>query len=221
MNVCVIEDEKNILRLVEYDLKHAGFNVDSFDHGLKAKQSIIDKSYDAYVIDWMLPQVSGIELVKLIREKDYDAIIIMLTAKDEESDILEAFETGVDDYITKPFSPRELMARLKAHTRRIQPKSEEKLMFHDIDIDMLTRKITIASKDHLFTKKEFDLFVYFVNNRNIVLSRDDILNELWNFDYDGDTRIVDVHVFKLRNKLENSLCTIESVRGVGYVLQAK
>lgn len=221
MNVCVIEDEKNILRLVEYDLKHAGFVVDSFDNGLQAKQSIVDKGYDVYVIDWMLPQVSGIELVSLIREKDHDAIIIMLTAKDEESDILEAFEAGVDDYITKPFSPRELMARIKAHTRRIQPKSEEKLVFHDIEIDMLTRKITIASIEHLFTKKEFDLLVYFVNNKNIVLSRDDILNELWNFDYDGDTRIVDVHVFKLRSKLEDSLCMIDSVRGVGYVLQAK
>src|SRR5690554_4828434 len=142
MNVCVIEDEKNILRLIEYDLKHAGFNVDSFDQGNQAKEGIANKDYDVYVIDWMLPQVSGIDLVSQIRKKDHDTIIIMLTAKDEESDILEAFETGVDDYITKPFSPRELMARIKAHTRRVQPKSEDKLVFHDIEIDLLTRKIS-------------------------------------------------------------------------------
>lgn len=221
MNVCVIEDEKNILRLVEYDLKHANFNVTAFDNGLSAKDAIKIQDFDVYVIDWMLPHVSGIELVSQIRQKDDTAIIIMLTAKDEESDILEAFELGVDDYIIKPFSPRELMARIKAHSKRIHPKSNKQIEYFDVCIDPLKRQVIIANQEHACTKKEFDLLLYFLYNKNIVLSRDDILNELWNFDYDGDTRIVDVHVFKLRSKLEKSMVSIDSVRGVGYVLQAK
>ena len=160
-------------------------------------------------------------VVKHIRTTNIHATIIMLTIKNEESDILEAFDAGVDDYVIKPFSPRELVARIKAQTKHLTQSVEHYLEFHDIVIDTDSRKITIADKAHHFTKKEFDLLVYFVLNKNIVLSRDDILNKIWDFEYDGDTRIVDVHVFKLRNKLEHSVCAIESVRGIGYVLQAK
>lgn len=220
MNICIIEDEQNILKLVAYDLKNAGYTVSTFTDGLLAKEAI-DGSFDVFVIDWMLPGISGIDIVRHIRAQQIDAIIIMLTAKDEESDILEAFEAGVDDYLTKPFSPRELLARVKAHTKRVHHKDKRSLHYQDIDIDLSARTITVAQTIQICTKKEFDLFVYFVKNNNIVLSRDDILNELWDFEYDGDTRIVDVHVFKLRTKLSKSVCTIASVRGVGYVLQTK
>ncbi len=221
MNICVIEDEKNILKLIEYDLRNAGYQVTSFMDGQQASQAIIDQSFDVFVVDWMLPQLAGIELVKQLRQQKSAAIIIMLTAKDEETDILEAFEAGVDDYLTKPFSPRELLARIKAHTKRYQHKDKNVLIFEDIEMHRDQRKIIIANQEQACTKKEFDLLEYFLNNHNIVLTRDDILNQLWNFDYDGDTRIVDVHVFKLRHKLELSRCTIASIRGVGYVLQAK
>lgn len=221
MNVCVIEDEKNILKLIEYDLKHTGFNVDTYSSGLEAKNSMSTSKYDVYVIDWMLPGVHGIDIVRHIRLTNNHAAIIMLTIKSEESDILDAFDAGVDDYITKPFSPRELVARIKAQTKRIVQSVDNRLVFEDIIIETDSRRVSIADEANHFTKKEFDLLVYFVLNKNIVLSRDDILNKIWDFEYDGDTRIVDVHVFKLRNKFNKSICTIDSVRGVGYVLQAK
>lgn len=221
MNVCVIEDEKNILKLIEYDLKHTGFNVDTYSSGLDAKNSMSTSKYDVYIIDWMLPGVHGIDIVKHIRLTNNQATIIMLTIKSEESDILDAFDAGVDDYITKPFSPRELVARIKAQTKRLVQSDDNRLVFEDIIIETDSRRVSIADETHHFTKKEFDLLVYFVLNKNIVLSRDDILNKIWDFEYDGDTRIVDVHVFKLRNKFKKSICSIDSVRGVGYVLQAK
>jgi len=127
----------------------------------------------------------------------------------------------VDDYIRKPFSPRELLARVNAHLRKHQSSESKILSYHDVECNLLTRELFVKNVAVSCTKKEFDLMAYLLSNVNIVLTRDDILNELWNFDYDGDTRIVDVHIFKLRTKLEFSSLSIESKRGVGYVLQVK
>ena len=157
----------------------------------------------------------------MIRHFKSDAIILMVTAKDDESDVLEAFEAGVDDYIRKPFSPRELLARVNAHLRKHQSSESKILSYHDVECNLLTRELFVKNVAVSCTKKEFDLMAHLLSNVNIVLTRDDILNELWNFDYDGDTRIVDVHIFKLRTKLEFSSLSIESKRGVGYVLQVK
>jgi two-component system, OmpR family, alkaline phosphatase synthesis response regulator PhoP len=221
MNICLIEDEISIAKLLMYDLKNAGYVVIHFANGVDAKFGINTQKFDVFIVDWMIPQLSGIELVKMIRHSKSDAIILMLTAKDEESDVLEAFEAGVDDYIRKPFSPRELLARLSAHVRKHQTNDQKLISYHDVECNLLTRELFVNKQLVGCTKKEFDLMAYLLSNANIVLTRDDILNELWNFDYDGDTRIVDVHIFKLRTKLETSSLTIESKRGVGYVLQAK
>lgn len=166
-----------------------------------------------------LPYKNGIELVKEFRKAQIDSVLVMLTAKDSEEDILEAFEAGVDDYISKPFSPRELMARIQAHLKRI--KKEDTKQYLDIVIDYKKRKIRVKEEELSLTKKEYELLEYFVLNNNIVLSRDKILNDLWGFDYDGDTRIVDVHTFKLRNKLAHSDAKISSSRGIGYILEKK
>ncbi len=221
MNICLIEDEISIAKLLMYDLKNAGYTVTHFANGVDAKFGINTQKFDVFIVDWMIPQLSGIELVKMIRHSKSEAIILMLTAKDEESDVLEAFEAGVDDYIRKPFSPRELLARLSAHVRKHQANDQKLISYHDVECNLLTRELFVNQQLVSCTKKEFDLMAYLLSNANIVLTRDDILNELWNFDYDGDTRIVDVHIFKLRTKLESSSLTIESKRGVGYVLQTK
>jgi two-component system alkaline phosphatase synthesis response regulator PhoP len=221
MNICLIEDEISIAKLLMYDLKNAGYTVTHFANGVDAKFGINTQKFDVFIVDWMIPQLSGIELVKMIRHSKSEAIILMLTAKDEESDVLEAFEAGVDDYIRKPFSPRELLARLSAHVRKHQTNDQKLISYHDVECNLLTRELFVNQQLVSCTKKEFDLMAYLLSNANIVLTRDDILNELWNFDYDGDTRIVDVHIFKLRTKLESSSLTIESKRGVGYVLQTK
>jgi len=219
--ILLVEDEESIRKLVAYDLKLAKHDVVLSSHGEDAKFVGLNQSFDCMIIDWMLPGISGVELVKLFRKNNKQSIIIMLTAKDEEGDILEAFDAGVDDYITKPFSPRELLARITAHLKRSNVKSDTELVYEDIRLDMTRREAFNADRIIELTKKEFDLLEYLLRNRRIVLSRDDILNEIWNFDYDGDTRIVDVHIFKLRSKLKGSKVTIRSIRGVGYVLEKK
>lgn len=216
--ILIIEDEDGIRRLLRYDLKQFDFDVDSAKDGAEAITFVDDFDYDVIIVDWMLPVHDGISLVKKFREEGETAIILMLTAKDEESDILEAFEAGVDDYMTKPFSPRELTARINAHIKRLDAKEKIKIIkAGNLSIKTNQHLVEIEQRKISLTKTEYDLLVYLLSNLNLVLSRDQILTEIWNYDYDGDTRIVDVHIFKLRQKLENANLKIEALRGVGYV----
>ncbi len=217
--ILLIEDEDSIRHLISYDLKNAGFDVTGCPDGALAREKGLNESFDIMIIDWMLPEISGIELVRLFRGKGIDSVMMMLTAKDEEEDILEAFEAGVDDYITKPFSPRELLARIQAHVKRIVKTSRRVLEMGGLTMDLGSREVLIKGQPVSLTKKEFELLEYMLRNPQIVLSRDNILNEIWDFDYDGDTRIVDVHIFKLRNKLQGSGVKIASLRGIGYKLE--
>lgn len=217
--VLLIEDEDNIRKIIAYDLKKSGYEIIECSDGKQALKAVEQDNFDAMIIDWMIPYHSGVELVERFREQGIDSVIMMLTARDDESDILHAFEVGVDDYMSKPFSPRELLARINAHLKRHQKEDAKQMNVGDVHMDLLRREASIKQENVSLTKKEFDLLEYFVRNRNIVLSRDKILNDIWGFDYDGDTRIVDVHVFKLRNKLLTSDVKISSSRGVGYLLE--
>jgi two-component system alkaline phosphatase synthesis response regulator PhoP len=214
INICLVDDEKNIRRLVAYDLKSAGYEVASFENG----QEVIDSKteYDAYIVDWMMPVMDGLSLVKKLREKGDSHLVIMLTAKSDEEDLIEAFEVGVDDYLSKPFSSRELLVRLKTHLSRLQSNSSQSLQLGDVAINPIKREVKIQNQLSFLTKVEFDLLWLIGKEKGNVLSRDKILNELWGFDYDGDTRIVDVHISKLRNKLTQTKVEIVSLRGVGY-----
>lgn len=218
----LIEDEASIRRLLRYDLRNMEFEVESASSAEEAWKSIQDHNFEVLVVDWMLPKMSGLELVEKYREAGKDGIVIMLTAKDNEEDILDAFEAGVDDYVTKPFSPRELTARISAHLKRYVSKDDRrKMVYNNTRFDLDMHRVYINEEEVDLTKKEFDLMLYLVRHINVVLSRDQILNEIWNFDYDGDTRIVDVHVHKVRAKMEASDITIQSLRGVGYVAKTK
>jgi two-component system alkaline phosphatase synthesis response regulator PhoP len=217
--VCFVDDEQNIRRLVAYDLKAAGYETTLCENGQEALSVALATPFDVMIVDWMMPQMDGLTLVKKLREAGQDALVIMLTAKSEEEDLIEAFEAGVDDYLTKPFSSRELLVRIKAHLNRVKPAQSAGIRFPGLVIDLLKRTVTLQDQPIELTKTEFDLLVYFAQNVNQVLSRDMILNTIWGFDYDGDTRIVDVHVFKLRSKLAQSVLTIKSSRGVGYLLE--
>lgn len=214
INICLVDDEKNIRRLVAYDLKSAGYEVASFENG----QEVIDSNteYDAYIVDWMMPVMDGLSLVKKLREKGDSHLVIMLTAKSDEEDLIEAFEVGVDDYLSKPFSSRELLVRLKTHLSRLHSNSSQSLLLGDVAINPIKREVKIQNQLSFLTKVEFDLLWLLGKEKGNVLSRDKILNELWGFDYDGDTRIVDVHISKLRNKLAQTKVEIVSLRGVGY-----
>jgi two-component system, OmpR family, alkaline phosphatase synthesis response regulator PhoP len=217
--VCFVDDELNIRRLVAYDLKQAGYDFTLCENGQEAYLKSKDESFDVYIIDWMMPEMDGISLVKKLRAENNGAIMIMLTAKSEEEDLIDAFEAGVDDYLTKPFSSRELIVRVKAHLSRVQIKPSASLTFKDLRINLMNRTVTHLDKPIELTKTEYDLLIYFTQNPSMVLSRDQILTKIWGFEYDGDTRIVDVHVFKLRVKLEKTALEIKSVRGVGYLLE--
>ena len=219
--ILLIEDEDSIRHLISYDLKNAGYEVVGCADGASAREKGLSQSFDIMIIDWMLPEISGIELVRLFRGKGIDSVMMMLTARDEEEDILEAFDAGVDDYITKPFSPRELLARIQAHVKRIVKTSRRVLEMGGLTMDLGSREVRVNNQPVSLTKKEFELLEYMLRNPQIVLSRDNILNEIWDFDYDGDTRIVEVHIFKLRSKLSGSGVRISSLRGVGYKLEAE
>lgn len=218
--ILIIEDEDGIRRLLRYDLRQFNFMVDSAKDGKEAIDYVDNNEYDVIIVDWMLPVISGIDLVKMFRQEGNNAIILMLTAKDGESDILEAFDAGVDDYMTKPFSPRELTARIKAHLLRLDKKKDNNIIkVQNVEVDVNKYLVKINNTKIDLTKKEFELLVYFFNNLNNVLSRDQILNEVWGFDYDGDTRIVDVFIFNLRKKIKTANVKINSLRGVGYIAE--
>ena len=217
--VLLIEDEENIRKIISYDLRKAGHTIVESGDGQEALDIALKQPFDVLIIDWMLPHVSGIEIVQKLRTQHVDSVMIMLTARDDETDILYAFDQGVDDYVTKPFSPRELLARVNAHMKRQSKRMEKDLEIGELRINLKRREALLKDELLTLTKKEFDLLEYFVSNKYIVLSRDAILNDIWGFDYDGDTRIVDVHVFKLRTKLQGSNVHIKSSRGVGYLLE--
>ena len=217
--VLLIEDEENIRKIISYDLRKAGHTIVESGDGQEALDIALKQPFDVLIIDWMLPHVSGIEIVQKLRIQHVDSVMIMLTARDDETDILYAFDQGVDDYVTKPFSPRELLARVNAHMKRQSKRMEKDLEIGELRINLKRREALLKDELLTLTKKEFDLLEYFVSNKNIVLSRDAILNDIWGFDYDGDTRIVDVHVFKLRTKLQGPNVHIKSSRGVGYLLE--
>jgi len=216
--ILFVDDELNIRRLVAYDLKQAGYDYTLCENGEEAYQVCLKEHYDVIIVDWMMPLMDGLTLVKKLRSNHNPAIILMLTAKAGEDSLLEAFEAGVDDYMHKPFSSRELIVRIKAHLARVQPINNSSLNYQDIKVQINSRSVFILENEILLTKLEFDLLALFIQENHKVLSRDQLLNKIWGFDYDGDTRIVDIHVFNLRQKIKTSKVEIKSSRGIGYQL---
>lgn len=216
--ILVIEDADSIRNMIVYALVQAGFDVSEASDGEMALKMATEDKYDLLLIDWMLPKVSGIEIVQSLRASKHTEIMLMLTAKDSDDDIVKAFELGVDDYLNKPISPRVLIARIKAHLKN----SNNPIDIYSLGnttVDYEKREVRIANELIECTCKEFALLSYLLEHKNTVVSRDNILKELWDFSYDGDTRIVDVHILKLRNKLKASDLSIETSRGIGYMLR--
>ena len=215
--ILVIDDEPAILNLVTAYLQAEGYGFQTAsdgDSGLKAVQTY---KPDLIILDVMLPGMDGIEVLSQLR-RESNAYVIMLTARSEETDKLVGLSVGADDYLTKPFSPRELMARIKAALRRIQKPAMETdrkiYSFNTVRIDSGKRKIWIEDSEVELTSLEFDLLVALADHHGLVLSRQQILEKVWGYDYFGDLRVVDVHIGHLRQKLGNKF--IETVRSVGY-----
>lgn len=223
--ILIVDDEQPIRTLLDYNLKQSNFETIMAADGEQAILRVENENPDLILLDLMLPIMDGIEVCKLLRQKNINTPIIMLTAKGEETDKVLGLEIGADDYMTKPFSPREVVARVKAVLRR----SGERTGIHEDDGQVLrTGPITVHPEQYEafldekpleFTPKEFELLVYFIQNKNRVLTRDQLLSAVWNYDFAGDTRIVDVHVSHLREKIEENTkkpIFIKTVRGIGY-----
>ncbi|MCY1570302.1 response regulator transcription factor [Staphylococcus pettenkoferi] len=227
--VLVVDDEQSIVTLLKYNLEQAGYMVDVAYDGNEALSKLETFNPDLIVLDVMLPEKDGIEVCKTIRTEKNLVPILMLTAKDDEFDRVLGLELGADDYMTKPFSPREVVARVKAILRRsemVQTASQD-----DTDEDIIIGSIRIRpdffevyKNDELLelTPKEFELLLYLIERQGRVMSREHMLNSVWNYEFAGDSRIVDVHVSHLRDKLEENPkqpTLIKTVRGLGYKLE--
>jgi len=223
--VLIVDDEKPIVTLLEYNCEKSGFTTDVAYDGLEAIKKCENNDYDLIILDLMLPEMSGMEVCKHLRNNKIDTAILMLTAKDEEFDKVLGLELGADDYLTKPFSPKEVVARVKAILRRT--KQVQQTGFNTIHIGELTiypERYEAEKNSNVitFTRKEFELLYYLANNKGKVISRDQLLSRVWEYDFVGDTRIVDVHISHLRDKIEaNSKkpAYIKTVRGLGYKLE--
>src|SRR5512132_2629977 len=214
-SVLLVEDEENLASLVRAYLEKEGYNVISVTSGAEALRAVEGEPVRLVVLDLNLPDMDGLDVCRQIRTRS-SVPIVMLTARDEEPDRLAGLETGADDYIGKPFSPRELVARMKAVLRRTERHpAEEELVLGDVVLRRSAREVGVAGEPIELRPKEFDLLACLMQNRGAVLSRDVLLERVWGFDYAGGTRTVDVHVAQLRRKLGRP-ALIRTVRGSGY-----
>ncbi len=217
--VLVVDDEKRMVELVKLYLEKEGFIVDEANDGQRALDMVKENKYNLIILDLMLPVVDGWTVCKEIR-KNSDVPIIMLTARGEEFDKVLGFELGADDYVVKPFSPRELTARTKALLRRFGQKKDESevLEFPGLLIDPASRTVKVEDNDVYLTPKEFDLLYYLARNQGRVFTREKLLEEVWGYDFFGSLRTVDTHIKQLREKLGRSKAAsfINTVWGVGY-----
>ena len=221
--VYIVDDEESIIEFVSLYLKKEGFAVACFTNGISAYQAIMKSSPDLVVLDVMLPGMDGFEVCRKIRAEENQVPIIMLTAKDEEIDRILGLELGADDYLTKPFNPRELVARIKAVLRRVTLKrstEDEVIKAGDIVLDVKRREVRIGDELVRLRTQEFELLRVLAEDPGRVFTRDQLLYLAWGYDFAGQTRTVDVHIAQLRQKIQQANTKIETVTGYGYKLVA-
>lgn len=218
--ILIIEDEINISDFIKMELEYEGYIADVCNDGKDGLVEAIRGEYDLIILDLMLPTISGLEVCRrLKREKDVPVII--LSAKDSVMDKVAGLQIGADDYISKPFAIEELIARIQVVFRREENQRKSKLTFKDLNIDLESRSVMKKDKELSLTTKEYELLMLLINNKNKVLNRDMILNEIWGYNYDSGTNTVDVYISYLRNKLNetNKEEYIQTVRAVGYIMR--
>jgi two-component system, OmpR family, response regulator ResD len=211
--ILIVDDELRIRKLVSDFLSRENYAILEADNGLTALHLLESEKVDLVILDVMLPEQDGWTVCKELRKKSA-VPIIMLTARGEEVDQLFAFELGADEYVTKPFSPKVLTARVNALFRRLE--SEKSSIYDGLEIDATAHQVSIQSNSLDLSPKEYDLLAYLIENRGKALSRQQILNQVWNYDYFGDLRTVDTHINRLRTKLGEKSVLIQTIRGYGY-----
>ena len=215
MNVLIIDDELLIRDVVKEYCLNEGFNVYEASNGIDGLDVLEKEKINIIVLDIMMPKMDGYTFFSKMKEK-YNIPTIVLSARSEEYDKLFGFSIGIDDYLTKPFSPRELIARIKAISKRYTKEEVEEFNYLGIKVDFKGRVLYIDNEEVQITPKEFDLLKYFIENPNTAITREQILNKVWGYDYFGDDRTIDTHIKILRNKLGKYRDVISTVRSIGY-----
>jgi DNA-binding response OmpR family regulator len=218
--ILVVDDHANIVDLARLYLEREGYRVEAASDGARALEKARSLKPALMILDLMLPEVDGYEVCRRVRQES-DLPILMLTARDDDVDKIVGLELGADDYLTKPFNPRELVARVRAILRRSEPAAraaEQPLHLGDLTIDPGSREVTVAGRSIALRAKEFDLLLALARHNGLVLTRDQLLNLAWGYEFYGQTRTVDVHIAQLRKHLAASALRIETVTGIGYKL---
>lgn len=220
--ILIVEDEKQMADFISLELKHEGYDVDICYDGEQGYENAIKTNYDIILLDIMLPKINGMEVCRRLRIKK-DTPIIMLTAKGDITDKVNGLDIGADDYLTKPFEIEELLARMRVILRRKLQKSNQSKIIQvaDLKLDLEKKQVTRNEKNIELTKKEYELLEYLMKNNGIVISREKIIETVWDYDFVGDTKIVDVFIRYLRSKIDDGYDKklINTVRGFGYVIQ--
>ncbi len=221
MRILVVEDEKHLNRIISEAMEDEGYSVDSCFNGADALEYALSAKYDVMILDIMLPKLDGLELVRRLRRRGDATPVLFLTARDSVADKVEGLESGGDYYLTKPFDFQELLAVVHVMTRKYTGNRSNIYTIADLTLDTAAKTVVRAGKNIELTQKEFSLLEYMVRNRGVVLSREMIENNLWNYDYEGGTNVVDVYVGYLRKKMDTGFDKklIHTVWGTGWVLK--
>lgn len=217
--ILIVDDEKDIRNVIKEYAAFEGYATDEAEDGMEAVEKCRTENYDLIIMDIMMPRLDGFSAVKEIH-KTKAIPVIMLSARGEEYDKLFGFEIGIDDYVTKPFSPKELLARMRAVLKRSAAPEKEMITYEGLEIDVPGRQVKIDGAPVALTPKEYELLFYMVRNKGVALSREQLLSEVWGFDFYGDDRTVDTHIKMLRNSLGDYRKFIITVRGMGYKFDA-
>ncbi|MCG3400587.1 response regulator transcription factor [Staphylococcus massiliensis] len=220
--ILIVEDDEKIARVIELELMYAGYEVEIAHTGKVALELYQSNKYDLILLDVMIPELNGLEVLRRIRQVDEMIKIIMLTARDTVFDKVTGLDLGANDYMTKPFEIEELLARMRVHLKAIGTTSTEQseLTFKHLNVNPNTREVYAEGKLVTLTQKEYDLLYYLLTHRNQVLTREQMIEAVWGYDYHGDTNVTDVYVRHLRKKLDTDKPSlISSVRGVGYMMK--
>lgn len=221
MKLLVVEDEKDLNRILVKNLVAEGYSVDSCFDGESALDYILAAEYDGVVLDVLLPKIDGLQILKTIREKDIQVPVLFLTACTDTDDVVAGLDAGADDYVTKPFSFNELLARIRVMTRKKVEIRENIYQCGDLMLNYNDRTVKRGGREINLSAKEFSILFYMIRNQNIVLTREQIENNIWNMDYEGSSNIIDVYIRYLRKKVDDGFedKLIQTIRGAGYMLK--
>ena len=223
MRVLVVEDARDMNRLIEKILKKVGYSVDCCFDGEEALAYLAAAEYDAILLDVMLPKLDGYSVIKKLRANNVETPVLFLTAKDAVADRVKGLDLGADDYLVKPFEFEELLARIRAMTRKRTGNRKNQFSLEDLTIDIERRTVHRGDAEIMLLPKEFSLLEYMIRNQGIVLSREQLENQIWNYEYSGSSNNIDVYISRLRKKIERegTVKLLHTIRGVGWVLKAE